>query len=139
MSYAAAFEKPVTPSNHGGFAEISRTRLTEYAQAANTLMGTAPLISSGWASLETKDLTGLGRRHGSFQDLITEDATHPSGEVNDQPLSFHPRHRAYRARPLYRRTLHLPAHQFAGLGTAQLTALDAYLREHLNQPEGSPQ
>lgn len=69
----------------------------------------------------------------------TEDATHPSGEVNDQPLSFHPRHRAYRARPLYRRTLHLPAHQFAGLGTAQLTALGTYLREHLNQPEGSPQ
>ncbi|WP_030267594.1 type I-E CRISPR-associated protein Cas5/CasD [Streptomyces violens] len=68
-----------------------------------------------------------------------EDGAHPSGEVNDQPLSFHPRHRAYRARPLYRRTLRLPAAQFAGLGTAQLTALGTYLREHLNQPEGSLQ
>ncbi|MFF0094648.1 type I-E CRISPR-associated protein Cas5/CasD [Streptomyces canus] len=68
----------------------------------------------------------------------TESGAHPTGEVNDQPLTFHSRHRAYRARPLYRRTLHLPAHQHTGLGTDHLRALTSYLNEHLNQPEGSP-
>lgn len=66
-----------------------------------------------------------------------ETGSHPSGEVNDQPLNFHPRQRAYRARPLYRRTLHLPADQFTGLGTDHLTSLATYLHEHLNHPEGS--
>ncbi|MER6548634.1 type I-E CRISPR-associated protein Cas5/CasD [Streptomyces sp. NPDC001250] len=60
---------------------------------------------------------------------------HPVGQVNDQPLSFHPRHRAYRARPLYRRTLHLPADQHTGLGTDHLNSLATYLTHH--QVEGS--
>ncbi|MEU5774059.1 type I-E CRISPR-associated protein Cas5/CasD [Streptomyces venezuelae] len=68
---------------------------------------------------------------------VGEDGTHPSGEINDQPLSFDPRRRSYRARPLYRRTLRLPAEQYAGLGTAQLQELGAYLRQHLNHPERS--
>ncbi|MFG3370566.1 type I-E CRISPR-associated protein Cas5/CasD [Streptomyces sp. NPDC048156] len=67
----------------------------------------------------------------------TEAGTHPSGEVNDQPLTFHPHQRAYRARPLYRRTLRLPADQHTGLGTDHLNSLAAYLREHLNHPKGS--
>lgn len=70
LSYAAAFEKPVQASPQGGFADISRTRLDEYAQAANTLLGTRSILTSGWASLETKDLTGLGERRDSFDDLI---------------------------------------------------------------------
>lgn len=68
----------------------------------------------------------------------SESGAHPVGEVNDQPLSFHARHRAYRARPLYRRTLHLPAAQHGGLGIDHLRALTAYLNQHLNQVEGSP-
>ncbi|MGW0822472.1 type I-E CRISPR-associated protein Cas5/CasD [Streptomyces sp. NPDC002845] len=68
----------------------------------------------------------------------TETGAHPVGEVNDQPLTFHSRHRAYRARPLYRRTLHLPAAQHTGLGTDHLHALATYLNHHLNQSEGSP-
>lgn len=68
---------------------------------------------------------------------IGEDGTYPSGEVNDQPLSFDPRRRSYRARPLYRRTLRLPAEQYAGLGTDHLQELGAYLRQHLNRPEES--
>ncbi|MER5904353.1 type I-E CRISPR-associated protein Cas5/CasD [Streptomyces mirabilis] len=64
-----------------------------------------------------------------------ETGSHSSGEVNDQPLNFHPRQRAYRARPLYRRALQLPADQFTGLGTDHLNSLAAYLREHLNHPE----
>jgi CRISPR system Cascade subunit CasD len=67
----------------------------------------------------------------------TETGTHPAGEINDHPLTFDPRHRAYRARPLYRRTLHLPATQHTGLGTDHLHTLTTYLNEHLNRPEGS--
>ncbi|APY85570.1 type I-E CRISPR-associated protein Cas5/CasD [Streptomyces alfalfae] len=66
-----------------------------------------------------------------------EDGTHASGQLNDQPVSYHPSHRAYRARPLYRRTLHLPHAQFAGLGVQQLTALRSYLDTRLHTPEGS--
>ncbi|WP_044377874.1 type I-E CRISPR-associated protein Cas7/Cse4/CasC [Streptomyces noursei] len=71
LSYAAAFEKPVQASPQGGFAENSRIQLTAYADAANTLLGTRGLLTSGWASLETKDLTSLGERRDSFDDLIT--------------------------------------------------------------------
>jgi CRISPR system Cascade subunit CasC len=70
LSYAAAFEKPVQASPQGGFADVSRTRLDEYARAANTLLGTRAILTSSWASLETKDLTGLGERRDSFDDLI---------------------------------------------------------------------
>ncbi|MGW4757536.1 type I-E CRISPR-associated protein Cas5/CasD [Streptomyces chartreusis] len=67
----------------------------------------------------------------------TDTGTHLVGQVNDQPLTFHPRHRAYRTRPLYQRTLHLPADQHTGLGTTHLTSLTAYLTRHTNQPEKS--
>ncbi|GAQ65359.1 type I-E CRISPR-associated protein Cas5/CasD [Streptomyces scabiei] len=63
----------------------------------------------------------------------TDTGAHPAGESNDQPLTFHTRHRAYRSRPLYRRTLHLPAAQHTGLGADHLNTLTAYL----NQFEGS--
>ncbi|MEU5718707.1 type I-E CRISPR-associated protein Cas5/CasD [Streptomyces sp. NPDC020403] len=65
-----------------------------------------------------------------------EDGTHSSGELNDQPVSYHPSRRAYRARPLYRRTLLLPHTQFAGLGRDQLAALGRYLDTRLDT-EGS--
>ncbi|MFF0094649.1 type I-E CRISPR-associated protein Cas7/Cse4/CasC [Streptomyces canus] len=71
LSYAAAFEKPVQAAPQGGFANVSRTQLAAYAQAANTLLGTRAILTSGWASLETKDLTGLGERRDSFDDLIS--------------------------------------------------------------------
>lgn len=73
-------------------------------------------------------------------DMVSDtnqDGTRPSGELNDQPLSYHPSRRAYRARPLYRRTLLLPHSQYAGLGTQQLTALSHYLNTRLNTTEGS--
>ncbi|MFP8959295.1 type I-E CRISPR-associated protein Cas5/CasD [Streptomyces nanhaiensis] len=65
-----------------------------------------------------------------------QDGTHPAGEVNDEPISFHPRRRTHRARPLYRRTLHLPDTQYAGLGTGHLARLHTYLNAHLPRPEG---
>lgn len=61
----------------------------------------------------------------------------PRASLNDQPVSYHPSQRAYRARPLYRRTLLLPHAQFAGLGTQQLTALGRYLDTRLHTTEGS--
>ncbi|MFD9904072.1 type I-E CRISPR-associated protein Cas7/Cse4/CasC [Streptomyces sp. NPDC059063] len=69
LSYAAAFEEPVQA--RGGFAQTSRTRLDEYAVAANRLLGTGRVLTSGWAGLHTGDLTGLGQRHDSFDSLIT--------------------------------------------------------------------
>ncbi|MFC9856164.1 MULTISPECIES: type I-E CRISPR-associated protein Cas5/CasD [unclassified Streptomyces] len=66
-----------------------------------------------------------------------EDGTRPSSDLNDQPISYHPRQRVYRARPLYRRTLLLPHSQLAGLGTEQLTALHDYLSTRMITTEGS--
>ncbi|WP_433888462.1 type I-E CRISPR-associated protein Cas5/CasD [Streptomyces sp. CA-111067] len=63
----------------------------------------------------------------------SDDGTHSSGDINDDPISFHPSHRTHRARPLYRRAVHLPPTQYAGLGTDGLTRLGTYL----NAPEGS--
>jgi CRISPR system Cascade subunit CasD len=67
----------------------------------------------------------------------SQDGAHPSSQVNDEPLSFHPRHRTHRARPLYRRTVHLPSTPYGGFGTDYLDLLAGYLTEHLNRPEGS--
>lgn len=57
----------------------------------------------------------------------SDDGTHPSGDINDDPLSFHPRRRNHRARPLYRRAVHLPHTQHAGLGADALNLLGQYL------------
>ncbi|MEV7145488.1 type I-E CRISPR-associated protein Cas5/CasD [Streptomyces sp. NPDC093084] len=67
-----------------------------------------------------------------------ETGTQPVSQVNDQPLSFHPRHRSYRTRALYRRILRLPADQHSGYGTDHLNRLATYLDEHLNHPERTP-
>jgi CRISPR system Cascade subunit CasD len=63
----------------------------------------------------------------------SDDGSHVSSNVNDDPVSFHPRQRAHRARPLYRRAVYLPSAQYAGLGTDALTKLGTYL----NTPEGN--
>lgn len=65
----------------------------------------------------------------------SDDGTHPVSDATDDPISFDPRHRTYRARPLFRRSLHLPQAQYAGLGTDALTALTAYLHQHRNRTE----
>ncbi len=70
LSYAAAFEKPVRSHDGGGYAAASRTALDTYATAANKLLGGRGIVAAGWASLEEKDLTGLGARTESFPELI---------------------------------------------------------------------
>ncbi|MGW4646976.1 type I-E CRISPR-associated protein Cas5/CasD [Kitasatospora sp. NPDC004289] len=71
--------------------------------------------------------------HPAGQQHDSGDA--PVGTVTDEPETFHPRRRAYRARTRYQRTLTLPAEQCAGLGTAYLTTLGTYLRAHTTDPE----
>ncbi|MGW4271474.1 type I-E CRISPR-associated protein Cas5/CasD [Streptomyces seoulensis] len=65
------------------------------------------------------------------------DAAWPATHLNDQPLTFHPRRRAYQSRPLYRRTFTPPPDQWAGLGTDYLTRLTAYLHPARPTSEGS--
>jgi len=70
VSYAAAFEKPVTADRDGGFAAPSRKALADYAVAARKLLGDRGLLKAGWACWDDDDLPGLGERYGSFPDLI---------------------------------------------------------------------
>ncbi|MGW7063523.1 type I-E CRISPR-associated protein Cas7/Cse4/CasC [Streptomyces sp. NPDC054904] len=71
LSYAAAFEQPVTAAIEGGYSAPTREALADYARAANTMLGTRHIVGAGWTSLETKTLQGLGTRHDSFDDLLT--------------------------------------------------------------------
>lgn len=59
---------------------------------------------------------------------------HAVSEIGDDPVSFAPRERTYRARPLYRRSVLLPDTQYAGLGADALDSLTSYLDDH--QGEG---
>ncbi|MFF2651708.1 type I-E CRISPR-associated protein Cas7/Cse4/CasC [Streptomyces sp. NPDC058045] len=80
VSYAAAFEQPVTADRTGGFSAPSRAALDHYAQAAGRLLGGRGLVTAGWAGLETTDLAGLGRRSDSFDELITASVAAALGE-----------------------------------------------------------
>ncbi|AKL64130.1 type I-E CRISPR-associated protein Cas7/Cse4/CasC [Streptomyces goshikiensis] len=70
VSYAAAFEKPVHATETSGFAEPSANHLSAYAQAANAMLGNARILTSGFLSIDSKDLPGLGIRHGSLDELL---------------------------------------------------------------------
>ncbi|MFE9426468.1 type I-E CRISPR-associated protein Cas7/Cse4/CasC [Kitasatospora sp. NPDC006697] len=70
LSYAAAFEAPVTSHRDGGYAAASRTELAAYATAAGKLLGGRGTLAAGWAGLGDKDLGGLGERVDSFPALI---------------------------------------------------------------------
>ncbi|MBK3532378.1 type I-E CRISPR-associated protein Cas7/Cse4/CasC [Streptomyces sp. MBT67] len=76
LSYAAAFESPVTAAGQGGYAAPSRTTLSGYAEEANRLLGTGGILHAGWAGLDAKDLDGLSTRHTSFDALIDTALTH---------------------------------------------------------------
>ncbi|MEV6617296.1 type I-E CRISPR-associated protein Cas5/CasD [Streptomyces sp. NPDC051051] len=74
------------------------------------------------------------------QDTPSSDpaeAAHPTTRLNDQPVTYHPKRRTYRARPLYRRTITPPSQQWGGLGTDYLHALSTYSRDHFDTHEGS--
>ncbi|MEU6284805.1 type I-E CRISPR-associated protein Cas5/CasD [Streptomyces sp. NPDC047028] len=99
--------------------------------------GTIPVLF-----LSDQPLIGLSvptNHTGSDSDAGQEHST-----VLDVPVDFASRHRRYRVRPLYRRTLALPTSHCAGYGTDQLAKLAAYTSPtftpaaHL-APEGSIQ
>lgn len=69
LSYAAAFEKPVTPGD-GGWAVASRAALSTYAQQVNTLLGTDALMHRAYAGIDPTVLDGLGDRAESFPGLV---------------------------------------------------------------------
>jgi CRISPR system Cascade subunit CasC len=72
LSYAAAFEKPVSGSAEGGFVAASVRQLDAYAQVAAKLLGPGRVLANGWAGFTTQDLPGLGKQHDSFGQLINE-------------------------------------------------------------------
>ncbi|MFF4381604.1 type I-E CRISPR-associated protein Cas5/CasD [Kitasatospora sp. NPDC001547] len=101
-----------------------------------------PIARRARAGSKTVDIVFHGDqpldRLGDHPQPGNDDGSTPAGEVTDDPLTFHPRRRAYRARPRYQRTLTLPADRCKGLATGYLTALGDYLTRHTTSPEGIP-
>ncbi|MFJ7904741.1 type I-E CRISPR-associated protein Cas5/CasD [Streptomyces sp. NPDC096198] len=73
--------------------------------------------------LSDQPLTGLPAPLGHS---TPDDGTQEHSTILDAPVDFTSLRRRHRARPLYRRTLTLPASQCADYGTRQLTRLAAY-------------
>ncbi|MEU9707100.1 type I-E CRISPR-associated protein Cas7/Cse4/CasC [Streptomyces sp. NPDC047967] len=71
VSYAAAFEKPVSPGA-GGWAGPSRTALSTYAQKVCVLLGTDALMHRAYAGIDSGALDGLGVRTESFPELVAD-------------------------------------------------------------------
>jgi CRISPR system Cascade subunit CasC len=73
VSFAAAFETPVTADRSGGFSVPSRKKLSEYAQQVERLTAGRGLAFHGYAGIDEPDgdeLSGLGKRRASFAELI---------------------------------------------------------------------
>jgi CRISPR system Cascade subunit CasC len=70
-SYAAAFEKPVAADRDGGFTGRSIDILATYVTALDKLLGSRTSLHRAYAGTGAKDLTGLGTRADSFDDLVT--------------------------------------------------------------------
>ncbi|MER7755273.1 type I-E CRISPR-associated protein Cas5/CasD [Kitasatospora sp. NPDC097643] len=101
-----------------------------------------PIARRARADAKTVDVVFHGDqpldRLGEHPQPGDDDGSTPAGEVTDDPLTFHPRRRAYRARPRYQRTLTLPADRCKGLAAPYLTALGGYLDQHTTRPESVP-
>ncbi|ANH93159.1 type I-E CRISPR-associated protein Cas7/Cse4/CasC [Streptomyces sp. SAT1] len=69
VSYAAAFEKPVSPGE-GGWAAPSRAALSAYAQKVTVLLGSDALIHRAYAGIDPSAVDGLGDRAESFPGLV---------------------------------------------------------------------
>ncbi|QKW10947.1 type I-E CRISPR-associated protein Cas5/CasD [Streptomyces sp. NA04227] len=63
------------------------------------------------------------------------EAAQATGQLNDEPASFHPRSRSHHSRPVFRRTYTPPRHQWAGHGIDHLHRLAAY--RALTAPDGA--
>jgi CRISPR system Cascade subunit CasC len=73
VSYAGAFEEPVSPAQGaGGFTAPSIDALAGYAQAAGKLLGDGGLRLAAHAAVRPGPLQNLGDRAESFADLIDQ-------------------------------------------------------------------
>ena len=72
VSFAAAFEQPVTASREGGHTANSIDRLAKHAEAENAFYGTSGLAGSWYAASPAAvpdDAPGLGQRCENFDTL----------------------------------------------------------------------
>lgn len=141
--YADALRRPRWPYYLGrrscppeGPVLLARTdrplhHLLRLPVAAKPPRGTGPLHIT---FLSDEPLDGLPLPE-KWAATPAAEAAQPTGEVHDDPRSFHPKRRSYRVRLLYRRVVSLPKEQCAGLGTAYLARTQQYLEEHLGFPE----
>jgi CRISPR system Cascade subunit CasC len=81
-SYAAAFEKPITPARDGGYTAPSVDALDSYAAALAKLLGRRVPVHAAYAGTGAKELEHLGRREDSMDLLLSAalDAALRSGD-----------------------------------------------------------
>jgi CRISPR system Cascade subunit CasC len=84
VSYAGAFEQPVTAARAGGYTDPARHTLVRYAAAMTRLTGTRLRIAHGHAGIHDDPLEELGAHHLSYDDLVdaavTAGCTTPASE-----------------------------------------------------------
>ncbi|RKN11105.1 type I-E CRISPR-associated protein Cas5/CasD [Streptomyces radicis] len=141
--YAEALRQPRWPFYLGrrscppeGPVLLARTErpledLLQLPVAAQRAKGAGPLAIT---FLSDEPLDELPVPQGWATSPAAE-AAQPTSTVNDDPRSFHPKRRAYRVRPLYRRVVSLPEEKFAGLGVPYLNQLQKHLDAELTHPE----
>ncbi len=82
VSYAAAFEAPVSAGRDGGYAAASVSRLNEHVAADNDLYGTDGLVAAWHAvrgDVSDGSLAALGERVRSLDDLTAAVEAHLRG------------------------------------------------------------
>ena len=85
VSFAAAFEKPVTSSRDGGHTANSVALLAEHAAAENAFYGTAGLVAAWYAAnpaAAPDDAPGLGQKCDNFDALTAVVEAAINGETS---------------------------------------------------------
>ncbi|MDA0636629.1 type I-E CRISPR-associated protein Cas7/Cse4/CasC [Nonomuraea sp. MCN248] len=70
ISLAPAFEIPIKLTGEGGYAARSRDALASYAQRLHALWGQDSLVRHSHATIDPKELAGLGDKDPSYGSLI---------------------------------------------------------------------
>ncbi|GGO81326.1 type I-E CRISPR-associated protein Cas7/Cse4/CasC [Nonomuraea cavernae] len=81
VSLAPAFETPIKLTDEGGYAARSRDALASYAQRLHTLWGQEGVLRHAHATIDAKELSGLGDKDASYASLIQHAVAtaYPSG------------------------------------------------------------
>lgn len=72
VSLAPAFESPIRLTEEGGYAARSRDALASYAHRLHTLWGTDGIVRHAHATIDAKELPGLGGKETSYAGLIRQ-------------------------------------------------------------------